>query len=1027
MSEPRPQHWQSRGQRDGDPTFRATAGDEYGPPPETGHPLTRRGFLAAAGFAFAGASLSGCGRHVERALPYLIAPESVVPGAAFWLAATCQACPAGCGLQVKCIDGRPIKLEGNPDQPISRGGLCAIGQASILGAYDSQRLAQPVIDGQPATWSQVDQAIRQRLAQHGPNARVAFLTGTVNSPLLRARIAEFLEPYQGRHVSYDALSHAAIRSAHQATHGVPTTPGYRFDQARLIVSFDCDFLGTWLSPVQFAADWRDGQDLAADPPRTNRLVQLESRLSLTGAKADRRWRVKPSELGRHLAQLTAAVAQRAGVRLPNLPPVTDAPDWLPALADDLWDHRGQSLVVCGSHDPADQILVNTLNDLLDNYGATLDLLARSYQRLGNDEAVRELLDDVAEQRLDALFVAGCNPLYDLPGAAGLANVPLLVVAAESMDETASAADIVCAEPHYLETWAEAEPVHGVATLSQPALQPFGDTRPLLESLAAWLGHPQPAREQIVAWWREQVYPRALPPQPDDSAGEGSTRAGRWRTPAGAVGFQAFWDLSLAAGYAELERRRLELRRLALTAATSPDEPGAADWELVLYPAVAMLDGRHAANPWLQELPDPITKTTWDNVACLSEASAAELGVTDGDVVDISVGSDRLSLPACIVPGQADRTVAVALGYGRLATGRFADLGPDWYAAQPSVNEQGVVGRNVAPLLAWQGDTLRYQRGQVQVARGAGRRPLALTQIYDRTAVPERLAPESGTVRPMIEATTLAAFTADRDAGASAQVHVEGELWPPDHHYPRHHWAMAIDLQACTGCSACVVACGIENNIPLVGRDEVQRRREMHWLRIDRYFSGDDDDLTVAHQPMLCHHCDNAPCEVVCPVLATVHSEEGLNQQVYNRCVGTRYCANNCPYKVRRFNWFEYPRPDERENLLLNPDVTVRSRGVMEKCTFCVQRIEAAKIEARREGRPVRDGDVLPACMQSCPTQAILFGDLNDPDSAISQAMGDPRRYQLLTELNIKPSVSYLRIVRDRPDDGSSDLGEAQHG
>jgi len=1000
MSEQRPQYWQTLAERDGQPAVADAARHDFGEPPEAGHQPTRRGFLRAAGFAFGAAGLSGCGKHVERAIPQLIAPDHVAPGEAVWLSATCQACPAGCGLRVKCVDGRPIKLEGNPDHPVSRGGLCAVGQASILGAYDSKRLAAPLIQGQPSTWQQVDDAVRQRLDALGPDARVAFLTGTINSPLLRATIAEFLEPYGGRHVMYDALSHTAIRTAHGLTHGIRTTPGYRFAKARLIVSFACDFLGTWLSPVQFTADWRDGQDLAAEPPRTSRLVQLESRLTLTGSKADRRIRIRPSELGPHLAQLTAAVAGLAGVRLPNLKPPANAPDWIPALAADLWDHRGRSLVVCGSDDAAEQVLVNTLNELLGNYGETVDLLARSYQRLGQDEALRELLDDVREQRLDALFVAGCNPLYDLPDSELLAKLPLLVVAAESLDETASAATIVCAEPHYLEAWSESEPVEGVVALSQPALQPFGDTRPLQESLAAWLGRPEPAREQIMAYWSAVVHPL----QSDERD------------------FQRFWDQSLARGYALIGRRRLDLPGWNASAAVAPRRE-AQGWELLLYPSIAMLDGRHAENPWLQELPDPLTKVTWDNVACLAEASAAELGVTDGDLVEVTIDSQTMSLPACIVPGQAERTVAIALGYGRRGTARFADLGYEWYGKTPSVNDDGVVGQNASPLLAWQDGTLRYTRGGAQVAKGSGQRELALTQIYGRTEVPAELAPESGPRRPMIEDTTLAAYAADPHAGASEQHHFEGELWPPDHRFPEHHWAMAIDLQACTGCSACVVACGIENNVPIVGRDEVRRRREMHWLRIDRYFSGDDDDLTVAHQPMMCHHCDNAPCEVVCPVLATVHSEEGLNQQVYNRCVGTRYCANNCPYKVRRFNWFEYPRPDERENLLLNPDVTVRSRGVMEKCSFCVQRIEAAKIAARRAGQPVRDGDVTPACMQSCPAKAILFGDLNDPDSAISRAMADPRRYQLLTELNIKPSVSYLRIVRDRP----GETTEEHHG
>jgi molybdopterin-containing oxidoreductase family iron-sulfur binding subunit len=441
--------------------------------------------------------------------------------------------------------------------------------------------------------------------------------------------------------------------------------------------------------------------------------------------------------------------------------------------------------------------------------------------------------------------------------------------------------------------------------------------------------------------------------------------------------------------------------------------------LVLYPKVGIPDGSHAYNPWLQELPDPITKATWDNYACLSPAAAGQLSLAEGDVVRVEVrdGKGRggsIDLPVLVQPGQHDQAVAVALGYGSVLSERFAGIGPAWLEAQPTVGENGLVGRNAAPLLAWQGAALRYTRVGVELTKTGKNRPPAVAQLRDTLNLPAHLAPPGQERRPIVRETTLAALGAS-GLNPEARPEAPADLWPDDHPYPGRRWGMVIDLQACTGCSACVVACQAENNVPVVGRDEVRRQREMHWLRIDRYYSGDPTAVEVAHQPMLCQQCERAPCETVCPVLATTHSEEGLNEQVYNRCVGTRYCANNCPYKVRRFNWFDYAHDDALQNLVLNPDVTVRSRGVMEKCTFCVQRLEEARIEARRRGEPLRDGEVQTACQQSCPARAIVFGDLNDPESRVARLRKDRRHYRALEELNIGPSVGYLKVVRNRPD------------
>jgi len=897
--------------------------------------VRRRDFLKAAGFAFAGGVLAGCApAPVEKAIPYLIQPEEVIPGRAYYYASTCGACSAGCGLLVKNRDGRPIKLEGNPDHPVSRGGLCALGQANVLELYDSLRLKQPLRQGQPSSWEEVDRAIATALDTIRMNkGAVRFLSGTITSPTLQASIRDFLASFSGgRHVIYDPLSSSAILDAHEQTHGVRVLPRYRFERAEVIVSFDADFLGTWISPVEFTRGYAEGRSLAGSPPRFSYHVQFESRLSLTGSKADRRVRVAPHELGVILTQLAARVAKQVGIAWdaggvnPSVPAAV-----LDDVATRLAKARGCSLVVCGEQNRAAQIVCNFLNHVLGNYQATLDLERPSFERQGNDRDLESLLREMDEGQISALFIHGVNPLYDLPMAgefgAALERVPLVVSLAERDDETAAMAHFVCPDHHPLESWGDAEAVSGVVSLAQPAIRPLGSTRSVLESLAAWSGAPRSAYDILRASWEKNIFPR----QKRETS------------------FQGFWDRTLHDGFAEVEPRRVQPKPFNM-AAVQPVPPApeqtAEALTLVLYPKVAMLDGRHAHNAWLHELPDPITKATWDNYACVSVGTAARWGVATGDVVRLEVSGRSLELPALVQPGQHEGTIAVALGYGRKGTERFASVGPRWFQARPSVGDDGRVGKRAAPLLELADGLLRYTRAGVKLTKTGQQAQLALTKSHHTITVPKTLAPAGAERRPIIEEMTLPVFLERRAAGEKGGRPDEREdLWPRDHPFPEHRWAMMVDLNACTGCSACVVACQAENNIPVVGKDEVRRQREMHWLRIDRYYSDEGDDVDVAHQPMLCQQCEHAPCETVCPVLATVHSEEGLNQQIYNRCVGTRYCANNCPYKVRRFNWFNYPRQDHLQNLVLNPDVTVRSRGVMEKCTFCVQRIQEAKIEA----------------------------------------------------------------------------------
>jgi molybdopterin-containing oxidoreductase family iron-sulfur binding subunit len=964
---------------------------------------SRRDFLKLAGFAFAGTVFAGCQRApVQYAVPYLVAPEGITPGRSYDYASVCGACSAGCGMLVKNRDGRPIKLEGNPEHPLSKGGLCAVGQASLLGLYDQQRLQSPFQEGKETEWAQVDRPIAAQLDTiRKQKGAVRFLTGPGLGPTTQALLRDFLSAFPGaRHVVHDPRSCSAILEAHERTHGKRCLPHYHLDKAEVIVSFDADFLGTWISPVEFTAAYQAGRKLDGPAPRLSYLVQFESLLSLTGSKADRRIVVSPSELAAAMGQLATRLAKNPESR-------AEASSFLDHLADYLWQNRQRSLVLCGSQDVDLQGLCNSLNHVLGNYGTTVDIGRPSNQRDGNDRELAKLLQELHEGKVAALFVYQSNPVHDLPGGEGIAEdlkrVPLLVSLSPHLDETARLARFVCPDHHYLESWGDAEPVNGLVSLIQPAMTPMGKTRSMLESLAAWTGKPRPAYELLRERWEKEILPRS----------------------AQKVAFADFWDHALHDGFVQIKPTPVKTASFTASAVRAMPAAGKLQegaFSLVLYSKVGMPDAAHAYNPWLHELPDPISKVTWDNYACLSPAAAGQQGVDDGDMIRLEVADEGkpgalLELPVFVQPGLHDHVVAVALGYGSLLSKRFANIGPAWLQARPTVGPDGMVGKNAAPLLTWADGSLRFQRDGVRLTKTGAQHSLASTQSYYQVAPPKHLVVKGQEPGPIIRDTTLADFRKEpitRDAPGSTP---DEDLWPNNHPMEGPRYGMAIDLSACTGCSACVVACQAENNIPVVGKDEVRRQREMHWLRIDRYYTERDGGVDVAHQPMLCQQCGNAPCEVVCPVLATVHSSEGLNEQVYNRCVGTRYCANNCPYKVRHFNWFDYAHDDLLQNLVLNPDVTVRSRGVMEKCTFCVQRIQEARMEAGRLNQGLHDGDIQTACQQSCPAKAIVFGNLNDPRSRVAQLAADRRSYQVLGELNIRPSVNYLTLVRNRPTEG----------
>lgn len=991
---------------------------------DTDESVRRRSFLKAVGFGVSGLAMAGCERQPEiKAIPLLDQPAGFTPGRSMFYATTCGGCTAACGMLAKCLDGRPIKLEGLPGHPTSDGGLCAVGQASLLGLYDKLRFQTPLHEGKQATWPEVDGLAIAKLKAIGESEKtVCLLTGTINSPTLQDRVDQFLSSFtNARQVTTDALSSSAIADAHQQTHGVRAIPQFHFDKAEVIVSFAADFLGTWISPIQFTVQRTAGRQLDVVPPIMAYHAQFESCMSLTGSNADYRMALAPSDYGLALTHLAAKVAELTGSELEvgTLDPSPIPQPIIDDLANRLAHSKGKSLVVSGEQDLSVQLLCNFINHALGNYGTTLNIAQPSNVRHGNDAELQTLVDDMKQGKVGALLIHATNPVLELPAGLGfteaMSQVEFIVQFATRADETTEHANVVCPTAHFLECWNDYEVRPGLNSIGQPLIQPLFDTRTLLETLAAWSGQEAKARDLIEQRWESKVFPQA--------GQQGS--------------FRKFFHQAIHDGWVDVGSTSDSAKPFVADSVKPIAKVNAGDgFALVAYAKVGLLDGKHAYNPWLQELPDPVSKVTWDNYACLSVAAAGQLGVQEGDLVRLDFGGQSnepsvelpaIELPVFIQPGMHDRVVAVALGYGGVATERFAGIGPRWIEARPTVGEDGRVGKNIAPLLSLTEGQLRNWRSGVTVAPIGKRRPLACTQKYNKITVPEDLAPPGSLRRPILQETSFASFSADPHSG-KLPIHASGggEIYPADHPKEGHHWGMAIDLTKCTGCSACVIACQAENNVPVVGRDEVRRSREMHWMRIDRYYSGEGDDVDVAHQPMLCQHCDNAPCENVCPVLATVHSDEGLNTQVYNRCVGTRYCANNCPYKVRRFNWFKYQHPDELQNMVLNPEVTVRSRGVMEKCSFCVQRLQNAKLEAKRRGVAVSDESVQTACQQSCPAGAIVFGDANNPSSRLSKMLDEnPRAFRVLEEVGVKPSIHYLTLVRNGVDE--HDQGDEQHG
>ena len=936
---------------------------------------SRRDFLKVFGFSFASAAIvAGCKRPVLKAIPYVIQPPEITPGKSLYYATSFYDGHEYSGILVKTRDGRPIKIEGNSLSAFNREGTSARVQASVLSLYDDARLKYPTADKLPASWDTIDEQIIKELAGiNSKGGEIVLLTSTIISPTSIKLIGEFGAKFENfKWVQYDTISYSAITEANLICFGKEVIPDYHFQNAAFVVSVNADFLGTWVAPVHFIPKYVSRRKLNNGEKDMLRHIQFESGMSLTGSNADKRWKIKPSEEKILLADLYNKIAKKAGAEL--FPFVNFRQD-LSELADNLIASKGRSIVVSGTNDVEIQIIVNGINSLLGNYTDCIDLKNHLNIAAGIDSKTESLVNDLNAGKVKALLMYNVNPVYDYPGTdkflSGIKNTELTVNMSVSLNETVGKGKYECPVHHYLESWDDAEIIPGQLSLRQPCINPLFNTRSFQDSLLKWSGNPIPWHDYLMANWERDYFPKSNLPV-----------------------FINFWDVSLGNGVFSFivpDTKPLLFNKDALNGAMkSLENTAKKGFEVIISESVALGTGMHANNPWLMELPDPVSRHCWENVAAISPVDALSLGIQTGHLIKVGEG---LILPAFIQPGQAEGTISVAPGYGHKNSGPVADN----------------IGVNVYPFVKTNKGNRVYGFTADRVENTMKQSQLALTQIHN-----------SMEGRPIVRETVLSKYKDNPSSGNELHEEFESKhrsLYP-EVKYPGFHWAVAIDLNACIGCNSCVIACQAEHNIPVVGKDEVRRRRIMHWIKIDRYYSDTPDDPRVYFQPIMCQHCDNAPCENVCPVSATNHSSEGLNQMTYNRCVGTKYCINNCPYKVRRFNWYRYTNnkafdfntASDLGKMVLNPDVTVRERGVVEKCSFCVQRIQEKKLQAKLENRTLKDHEIKTACMQACPAEAIVFGNLNDKDSKVSALFRDPRRYHLLEELHTLPSVGFLTKV-----------------
>ncbi|SJZ60809.1 TAT-variant-translocated molybdopterin oxidoreductase [Sediminibacterium ginsengisoli] len=980
----------------------------------------RRDFLKYLGFSTAAAAVAAsCEMPVKKAIPFANKPEDIVPGVANYYATTYVQDGDVVSILAKVRDGRPIKIEGNDLSPITQGATTARVQASVLDLYDTSRLRFPTIDGKEVTFEAVDKAAAASIT--GP---VVVLTSTITSPSTKEIINQFLSKYPGsRHVTYDAVSYSAMIQANEATYGRKAIPSYHFENAKVIVSLGADFLGTWLGAAEFSKQYAAGKKLNEKNPEMSKHFHFESVASMTGSNADEKYLHRPSEAGAVAAALLSAVNGQgvAGISDARLKAGIEK------AAKALNENKGAGLVVSGSNDVNEQIIVNAINEAIGAGGKTINWAATLNYRQGVDADFVQLVNDMNAGTVGTLLIYGANPAYSWFDAekfkAGLKKVKTTISFNGKMDETSELCKIVAPDHHFLESWGDAEPKTGYYSLIQPTIYPLFKTRQWQDSLLKWSGASTDYLAYLKNYWSAK--------NGGESGWDKALQDGVINPAAAPAASGASFNGGAVPG--------------AVSAVSAAKKGGKI--ELVLYEKVGIGAGQGASNPWLQELPDPVTRATWDNYVIVSPALARTLlnidlnngGQADAyevnppkKVVKITAGDKSIELPALIIPGTHPDTIGIAVGYGRSEK-----------VGKAAAN----VGKNAFILAALSGSNVKFGNNDVTVTVTGDKYPVALTQTHSRYDTTQ------GNRTEVMKELTLAQYKHDPEEilnerkkelapwGGLENFEKDGTIYPV-FDKPGIKWGMSVDLNSCNGCGACVVACNAENNIPVVGKPEVLRGHEMHWLRIDRYYSGDMDNPNVVFQPMMCQHCDNAPCENVCPVAATNHSTEGLNQMTYNRCIGTRYCANNCPYKVRRFNWADYTGADSFPNnqegevndvvinmsddltrMVLNPDVTVRSRGVIEKCSFCVQRLQEGKLAAKKESRPLEDKDVNVACAQACASGCITFGNVNNPESEISKIRkNNPNRsFYVLEQLHVLPNVSYLAKVRN------SDEAVAAHG
>ena len=919
--------------------------------------------LAAASAAFAG--LSGCTKlPTQKIVPYVRQPEEIIPGKPLFYATAVTLGGVATGVLVESHMARPTKIEGNPDHPGSLGATDAYSQASILGLYDPDRSQAEIHDGRIGSWAEFLEELSAALATEKGNggAGVRMLTPTITSPTLADQIQTLLKSYpMAKWVQYESVTRDNVREGAKLAFGEYVNAVYRVEQADVIVTLDSDFLTGGPGCLRYAREFARKRRVENPQSKMNRMYSVESTPTSTGAMADHRLRMRSCEIEGFLRALARELGLGA-VTTPESAPAVPA-GWISALAGDLKQSPGASLLVPGDQQPPIvHALAHAINQALGNFGKTIyftDPIEASPVNQWN--SIGELAANIRAGSVTTLLILGSNPVYDAPADLGfkeiLPKVPFSARLGLYEDETSGLCHWHIPQAHELESWCDARAYDGTASVIQPLIAPLYGGKSELDFLAVLNGSAsKPSHDVVHDYWQ------AARPS--------------------VARFDIFWEKTLRDGIVADTAFPPKQVALKPDIGTSAAAAVAKNLELVFRPDHTMWDGRFANNGWLQELPKPLTQLTWDSVAMFSPKTAERLGIHTEDAVELKFQGRTIVAPVWVMPGQADESVTAFLGYGRLRAGRVgsgAGFDAGW----------------IRPLSApWIGTGL-------EVRRTGDKWALASTQTQS-----------SMEGREPIRIGTIDEYQKNpKFAQAEAQ---ENPLsLYPDVKYEGNQWGMAIDLNACTGCGGCVVACQAENNIAVVGKTEVRIGRHMHWIRIDRYYEGGVDDPNTFHQPLLCQHCENAPCEVVCPVAATVHSSEGLNEMIYNRCVGTRYCSNNCPYKVRRFNFRLYSDWDTPSLFgMRNPNVSVRSRGVMEKCSYCVQRINSVKIEAEKQDRPIRDGEIVTACQQSCPSEAIVFGNINDPESRVSKLKAMSRNYKLLEELNTRPRTTYLAKLRN---------------